>query len=102
MYTLGFSILWTVLFAIAVVFLWQDPDFLKETKTFRIAFSLVPLFGFLFIWDSLRKLRRFRSVREEEEGGQLWYVWTDLGGRVQRSLDDPRPAWDAEDRNFAD
>lgn len=102
MNTLVFSIAWTGLFAIAVIASWFDPAFQSEPLWFRITFSACPLAGALFISDSLRKLRRHRSVRLVRDDGQEWFVWTDLNGLKMRSLEDPRPEWDAGDKDFAD
>jgi len=102
MNTLWFSIIWTVLAAVGVFFFRKEPDFAHQPLFFQIIMTLLPLAGFLFIWVSLRKLRRFRSVRCEEDAGKPVYIWTDLDGTERRSPKDPRPAWNEEDRNFAD
>ena len=98
MYTLGFSLIWTVLTTIGVVYAYARGDFAGESTLFQVIFAMMPLAGVVFIWDSLRKLRRFRSVRQD--GGE--FVWTELNGSEGRSTTDPRIAWDAEDRNFSD
>ena len=97
-----FSIIWTTLAAAGAIYLRQDPEFAQETLLFKIIMTAMPLAGVVFIWDSLRKLRRFRSVRREEVSGNTEYVWTEIDGSEKRSTTDPRPAWDEEDRNFAD
>lgn len=102
MYTLWFSIVWTVLAAVGVIYLWQEPDFAQQSLLFRIVFSAMPFTGLPFIWDSIRKLRRFRSVRRMEASDATEYVWTELDGSEKRGTTDPRPAWDKDDRNFAD
>jgi len=102
MYTLWFSIIWTVLAAVGVFFGWRNPEFAHQPSFVQIFLSMMPLAGFLFIWHSLRKLRRFRNVRCEENAVKPVYIWTDLDGTERRSSKDPRPAWDEEDRNFAD
>jgi len=102
MYTLSFSIIWTVLAAVGVFFFSREPVFALQPMFFQIFIIMMPLAGFLFIWDSLRKLRRFRSVRCQEDAGKPVCIWTDFDGSERRSSKDPRPAWDEEDRNFAD
>ncbi|WP_197919257.1 hypothetical protein [Thiosulfatihalobacter marinus] len=98
MYTLGFGIIWTlVAFACLIAFSRQD-DFQAETTLYKVLMTLMPFAGFLVIWDGWRKLRRFRSVREEDG----MFVWTELDGSEQRSDIDPRIVWDKEDRNFSD
>ena len=59
---------------------------------------LMPFAGIPFIWDSLRKLQRFRSAREENG----IFIWTELDGSERRSAVDPRIEWDKDDRNFSD
>lgn len=98
MYTLGFSIIWTVLMTGAVVYMLLNGDFDGQSALFRAIFAGMPFVGLLFIWDSLRKLRRFRSVRRDGDD----FVWTELNGKEGRSKMDPRIKWDAEDRNFSD
>ncbi len=98
MKTLGFSLIWTVLMTTGVVFAFVRGDFDGESILFKLIFTISPLVGVLFIWDSLRKLRRYRSVRKT--GTE--FVWTEINGSQGRSIIDPRIAWDAEDRNFSD
>lgn len=104
MYTLGFSIIWTILAALFVLFFEYDPgpEFQKHEQIGQVIFTAMPFMGLLFIWDSFRKLRRFRSVRCETIKGETVYVWTELNGSEKRSTVDPRIVWDKEDRNFAD
>jgi FtsH-binding integral membrane protein len=100
--TLTFSFVWTLLFSAGVVYLWTQPQFESQSLWFKVIFSLCPLGGVFFIVDSWRKVRRYKSVRCERDGSQLWYVWTEINGEEKRSLQDPRQTWDAEDKNFAD
>jgi hypothetical protein len=102
MHTLVFSIIWTVLAALGAWFITYEPDW-QDQKTFvKIIFSAMPFVGLLFIWDSFRKLRRFRGVRCETIDEETVYIWTELNGSEKRSTVDPRIEWDKEDRNFAD
>ena len=98
MYTLGFSLIWTILTTIGVVYTYSSGDFAGYSTLFQLIMASMPLVGVFFIRHSLRKLRRFRSVRQD--GGE--FVWTELNGREGRSTTDPRIAWDAEDRSFSD
>jgi len=102
MHTLVFSIIWTVLAAIGAWFITYQPDWQNQEAFVKILFTGMPFAGLLFIWDSLRKLRRSRSVRCETIGKETVYVWTELNGFEKRSNVDPRIEWDQEDRNFAD
>jgi len=104
MYKLGFSIIWTVLTALFVLFFDLDPapEYQRYEQLGKVIYTAMPFVGLLFIWDSLRKLRRYRSVRSEKIDGETVYVWTELNGSEQRSTMDPRIAWDKDDRNFAD
>ncbi len=104
MYTLVFSIIWTVLTALFALFFNLDPALAdqKHELLLRSGFAVMPVFGLLFIWDSLRKLRRYRSVRCETTDNETVYVWTELNNSEKRSPVDPRIAWDKDDRNFAD
>ncbi len=102
MYTLCFSVVWTALTAVGVIYLWQEPDFAQQSLLFRIIFCAMPFAGLPFVWGSIRKLRRFRNVRRVEVSGVPEYVWTELDGSEKRSTTDPRPAWEKDDRNFAD
>jgi len=97
-YTLAFGIIWTTLTAVLVIAFSRQADFQAETTLFKVLMTLMPFAGLLVIWDGWRKLRRFRSVREEDGT----FIWTELDGTTRRSPEDPRPAWDAEDRNFSD
>ena len=98
MNTLVFSLVWTVLMTTGVGYALVRGDFDGQSTLFKLIFAVMPLVGLLFIWDSLRKLRRFRSVRQKDGV----FVWTALDGSEGRSTPDPRIAWDAEDRNFSD
>ncbi len=104
MHTLVFSIIWTALAALFVLFFDLDPgpEYQKHEQIGKVIFTAMPFVGLLFIWDSLRKLRRFRSVRCETIDAETFYVWTELNGSEKRSTVDPRIDWDKEDRNFAD
>jgi hypothetical protein len=102
MHTLVFSIIWTVLAALGAWFITYEPGWQNRKAFVKIIFAVMPLVGLLFIWDSLRKLRRFRSVRSEMIDNETVYVWTELNGSEKRSTVDPRIEWDQEDRNFAD
>lgn len=104
MYTLVFSIIWTALAALFVLFFDFDlgPEYQTHEHIGKVIFFTMPFFGLLFIWDSLRKLRRFRSVRCKMIDGETVYVWTELNGSEKRSAVDPRIEWDKEDQNFAD
>lgn len=102
MYKLGFSIIWTVLAVLGAWFIAYEPDWQDQEAFVKIIFTAMPFAGLLFIWDSLRKLRRFRNVRCKTIDGETVYVWTDLNGSKKRSTVDPRIAWDKDDRNFAD
>lgn len=101
-YKLGFSIIWTVLMALAGWFITYEPEYEKQTLLYKIIFAVIPFFGLVFIWDSLRKLRRFRSVRCETVDNALVYTWVEVDGSRKSSAVDPRIEWDKEDRNFAD
>jgi len=102
MNTLVFNIIWTVLAALGAWFIAYEPDWQSQEAFVKIIFTAMPFAGLLFIWDSLRKLRRFRSVRCETIDNETVYVWTELNGSEKRSTVDPRIEWDKEDRNFAD
>ncbi|MEJ8559915.1 hypothetical protein QTO30_00725 [Yoonia sp. GPGPB17] len=102
MYTFWFSAIWTTLTSIGVIYLWQEPEFVLQTPLFKIVMTAMPFVGVPFVWDSLRKLRLLRSVREVKISGHTEFVWTELDGSEKSSETDPRPAWDNEDRNFAD
>jgi len=101
MYTLGFGILWTALAAVLVLLFRQQPEFQAEPAFFKIAMNLMPFFGFLLIRDGLRRIRRVQSVigRDTAEGPR--YEWREFNGTRAASSSDPRPAWDAEDRDFS-
>lgn len=98
MNTPGFGGLWTILTAVLVIAFSRRGDFQAQTTLFKVVMTLLPFAGLLVIWEGYRKLRRFRSIREE--GGA--FVWTELDGTTPRSPEDPRPAWDTEDRNFSE
>lgn len=104
MYYFCFSIIWTILVALFVLFFEFDPgpEYQKHEQIGKVIFAAMPFVGLLFIWDSFRKLRRFRTVRCETIDGETVYVWTELNGSEKRSTVDPRIEWDKEDRNFAD
>ncbi|MEL7202833.1 MAG: hypothetical protein AAFX07_05665 [Pseudomonadota bacterium] len=102
MYTLWFGIIWTVLAFTGLFFFRVEPEYAQQELLFRIVMTVMPFAGFIVIWDGLRKLCRFRSVRREETPGGPLYVWTELDGSEMRSSEDPRLEWDKEDRNFAD
>ena len=102
MYTFCFAILWTVLAAVGVFYFRQDPEFAQQTFLFKVIITAMPFAGIPFIWNSLRKLYRFRSVRRVDVSGHTEYIWTDVDGSEKRSASDPRPAWDKEDRDFTD
>lgn len=102
MYKLGFSITWTVLTALGVWFIHFEPDWQDQEAFVKIILTAMPLAGLPFIWDSLRKLRRFRSVRTEMADNKTVYFWIELDGSESSSTIDPRIAWDSEDRNFSD
>ncbi len=55
------------------------------------------LFGLVFMWDSVRRLRRRNSVRKVRENGADTYVWIEFDGTERRSRRDPREEWDAAD-----
>lgn len=102
MYSLIFSITWTVLAATGILLFARTPESESQSMIFQIVMIATPFAGFLFIWDSLRKLRRIRNVRRKQVAGKTMYIWTDPDGTERRSETDPRPAWDMEDRDFAD
>lgn len=104
MHTLVFSMIWTALAALVALFFDLDfgPEYQQYEHVGKIIFTAMPFVGLLFIWDSLRKLRRFRSVRSATIDGETVFVWTELNGSQKTSTTDPRIAWDKEDRNFAD
>ncbi|MEL6104184.1 MAG: hypothetical protein AAFV87_16965 [Pseudomonadota bacterium] len=102
MYTLVFSVLWTALMAIGVFFISSEVEYQQQEQLFKVVFTLTPFAGLLFIWDSVRKLRRYRSVRFESLDNETVYIWTELNGTEKRSTVDPRVQWDIDDRNFAD
>lgn len=95
---LVFSIAWTIFCAVLSAAFFRHEGFDSHPTWFNTLAILMPFVGLLFVWDSLRKLRRYRSVREE--GGT--YVWTELDGSEVRSKIDPRIKWREDDRNFAD
>lgn len=98
MKSLIFSIVWTALAVAFVIAFHFEPGFQNESTLFKLVFRLMPLVGLLFVWDSWRKYRRFRSVRcESSEDGAL-FVWTELNGQQVRSKTDPRPKWKDDDR----
>jgi hypothetical protein len=102
MYTLGFSITWTVLAALFAWFIRFEPDWQQQEAFVKITLTAMPLAGLLFIRDSLRKMRRQRSVRWETTGEATVFIWKKLDGSEKRSCVDPRVEWDKDDRNFAD
>lgn len=102
MNTLWFGIIWTALAFTGLFFLRVEPEYAQQELLFRTIVALMPFAGFIVIWDGLRKLRRFRSIRREETPDGPVNVWTELDGSEMRSSKDPRPEWDKEDRNFAD
>ena len=102
MNTLWFGIIWTVLAFTFLFFFRVEPEYAQQELFFRIAMTLMPFAGFFLIWDGLRKLRQYRSVRREETSDGPLYVLIELNGSEMRSSEDPRPEWDKEDRNFAD
>lgn len=102
MYTLIFSIIWTVLTALGAWFITFEPEWQKQESFVKIIFNAMPFVGLLFIWGSLRKLRRFRSVRTKKIDNKTVYFWTELDGSESSSSIDPRIAWDEKDRDFSD
>ena len=98
MYSLVFSILWTVACFALIIAFFREHGFDANPTWFNTLALLMPFAGLPFVWDSRRKLRRFRSVREKDGV----FVWTGLDGPEQRSTIDPRIAWDKDDRNFSD
>lgn len=99
---LGFSIIWTVLATLGAGFMTLGPEYQNQGYLFKVMTALFPFFGLPFICDSLRRLRRFRSVRRETIAKETVYIWTELDGSTKSSDLDPRIEWDKEDRNFAD
>ncbi len=97
MYTLGFGIAWTVLAVVFVVAFSRQTDFQEQTAVFQVVMILMPLAGLLIVRNGWHRLRRLRSLREEDG----FFVWTDLDGAEKRSTINPRSAWDAEDRDFS-
>jgi len=102
MYTLWFGITWIALAFAGLYFFRLEPDYAQQGLLFRVIMTLMPFAGFIAIAHGLRKLRRYRSVRQEQTSDGPVYVWTELNGSETRSTKDPRPEWDKEDRNFAD
>ncbi len=102
MYTLIFSIVWTVLVTIGVIAFHFEHDMSRQHIFVQIFCPLMPFAGFLFIWDSLRKYRRFKSVRVENSDEGEVFVWTDLDGSEKKDTIDPRIKWDKEDRDLSD
>lgn len=102
MYTLVFSVVWTVLAAAGVIAFYFEHGFADQPLVFRIFFPIFPFAGIPFIWGSLRRLRRFKSVRHETSAGGAVYIWNELDGSERRSATDPRIKWDEEDRDFGD
>lgn len=102
MYTLIFSIVWTVLAALFVAAFHYEHDLTSQHLAFQIIFPLMPFAGLLFIWDSYRKYCRFKSVHVEQSDKGEVFVWVDLDGSEKRDTIDPRIKWDEEDRNFSD
>ncbi len=70
MHTLGFGILWTALAFTGLFFLRLEPEFTQQELFFRIIITLMPFAGCMVVWDGVRKLRRFRSVRRAERRAQ--------------------------------
>ena len=101
MHTLIFGIAWTALAAAGVAALHFQPGFSQQSLVFKIIMTAMPFAGILVIRDGLRRVRRYRSVRREDSLSGPIYVWTDFGGAVKRDVQDPRPAWDADDRDFS-
>lgn len=95
MKSLVFSIVWTAIATVFMIAFHFEPDFQQQGWLFQWAFRLMPLTGLLFVWDSWRKLRRFRSVRTKD--GAV-FTWTGLDGSEQSSPTDPRSEWLEEDR----
>ena len=98
MNTLVFSIVWTVGSGVLIVLFFRQEGFDSHPVWFNTVMALMPVAGVPFIWDSLRKLRRYRSVREEDGA----FIWTDLDGSERRDTVDPRIVWQADDRKFSD
>ena len=101
---LVFGIVWTALAALfALNFDYgPGPEYERHEQIGKVIFTAMPFVGLLFIWDSYRKLRRFRSVRCERTDEGTVYVWTELNGSEGRSIVDPRIEWEKEDKNFSD
>ena len=102
MYKVAFGVVSGAILIMVVVLFWQGPGVADPALVSRFLMVIAPLVGVLFVWDSLRRRRRGRSLRCEDVAGRRVYVWTDLDGVERRSATDPRPEWDAEDRTFAD
>lgn len=102
MYTLIFGIVWTTLALAGLAAFSQQPAFADQSSVFRIVLTLMPFAGILPIRHGLRRIRRTRSVRREDGPSGPVFSWTDFDGRKRRDTADPRPAWDAEDRDFSD
>lgn len=102
MHTLIFGIAWTFLAAVGVAALHFQVDFSQQSPVFKIIMTAMPFAGILLIRDGLRRVRRYRSVRREDSLSGPIYVWAEFDGSTKRDTQDPRPAWDADDRNFAD
>lgn len=101
MNTLIFGIVWTVLAAAMAVALFFQADFHQQPLAFRIIIALMPCAGILPVRDGLRRVRRFRSVRRESWATGPVFVWIEFDGSVKTDTTDPRPGWDAEDRDFS-
>ncbi len=102
MHTLIFGVAWTIIAVACAVGLRLHPEWSHQSLLYKAIFTIMPLAGLLVIRDGIRRVRRYRSVRAEYLPSGQVFVWTDFGGIERRDPEDPRPKWDAEDRNFAD
>ena len=84
MYTLGFSLIWTVLMTIGVAYICARGDFPGDSTLIQLIMALMPLVGVFFTWHSVRTLRRFRSVRKDGDE----FVWSEVNGCVGSSATD--------------
>lgn len=102
MHTFIFGVAWTVIAAALAVALRLQPEWAQQTQFYRVIVTIMPFAGLLVVRDGMRRVRRYRSVRAEHLPSGPIFVWTDFDGTERRDETDPRPQWDAEDRNFAD
>ncbi len=95
---LNFMIVWTVLATVLLIAFLRQDYFWNQAPFFRFIFCAMPVVGLWFTWQSLRKYRRWQSLRTEEIDSQTVFAWTDLNGQMKSSTSDPSVEWSKEDR----